>query len=103
MEAEHPRYEAYHDLQTKTEDLAYLASHSDRPDHLSLLRVVMAAIHAFESGNTPQDIAQAVGDGTGWGVTFYEHVINNGRDLAYWRSVRDEAENHWHSQSPGGQ
>ncbi|MBL8162898.1 MAG: hypothetical protein JNJ61_12995 [Anaerolineae bacterium] len=99
MPAEQPRASAYHDLVTKTEDLAYQGCLAERPDTLTLQRVVLAALHAYALGVSPDAISQALSEGVEGGILLYENVRAGGRDLDYWRAVRDEAEQYWHARS----
>lgn len=99
MPAEQPRATAYHDLVTKTEDLAYRGCLAEQPDTLSIQRVVLAALHAYALGVSPDAINQALSEGVDGGILLYENVRAGGRDLEYWRAVRDEAERFWKRRS----
>lgn len=99
MSAEQPRATAYHDLVTKTEDLAYQGCQEEQPDTLSLQRVMLAALHAFTLGISLDAINQALSEGVEGGILLYENVRAGGRDLEYWRAVRAEAEHFWERRS----
>jgi hypothetical protein len=97
MNPEHSSVSAYLALEDKTEGYSYLACQGDQPDETALLGVVMAAIHAYECGIPPTEIARAIREALASGIRFHGNVQSGGHDLAYWRAIRDEAEGSFRS------
>ena len=101
MGSENPHVNHYQTVVEQARDHTYGGLMGELTTTDATIQLVLAALSAFESGLSREDITTALIEGEACGITLYCNV-QAVPDRAYWQAVQEEAERFWSERSSYG-